>query len=786
MLSGVRNGKLAILRRHRGSGAMSLLKQRGFFFRTSTPSRSGSDLTPEAPTSPIEPPSVDGDAVITTSLQGLQCTDQRKVLDLVDDLRRTGLEGIIGLPQLVVCGDQSSGKSSVLEAITEIPFPRKENLCTRFATEIILRRSKLATSTITIVPDKLRPERERKKLKSFARTINDFGQLPEVIEQATLEMGLTGAAETKAFARDVLSVEITGPDRPQLTLVDLPGLIHSANKAQTETDKDLILNLVQEYMSNSRTIILAVVSAKNDFANQVILDHCRKIDEQGRRTLGIITKPDFLRAGTDNELNWIELAQNKNVYLERGWHILKNREDHQANTSSLERNADEDAFFNKGRYAELPRDCVGVAPLRERLSTILLSHLIMELPALETEMKTKLALTKQALERLGERRTTSQEQRMVLIKISTRISDIIKSAVNGQYDAPFFGSIDTNKAVDSMENNRRFRAVIQHLNLKFANDMRLRGHKYAIGAGPGDDPNDVSDAEKAQNEFDSLCKMPENKFSTKPKKLTRAEGIDWVKKSLERARGFELPGTFQPMLISQLFWEQSQPWEKIAAEHVSTISCVCKNFVTAVIENVAPTEFHERLSGLNVNKALTLSLSNAKKELRKIIEDKTRHPSTYNHYFTSNIQKIRQQKLQTIGKAASSAALQSIQTTGSKTKQVINPELLALAMDKAVEPDMDVFSSSEALDTQRAYYKDEMKYFINAVTKTVIERHLVGPLPDIILSPLIVTQMSDKEVRSVAAEPSAVSQQRAHLESRKAMLEKGLETFREAMGGLRR
>lgn len=79
---------------------------------------------------------VDPNAITTTSLKALQSADQRKVMDIVDKLRRTGLNGIVELPQLVVCGDQSSGKSSVLEAITEIPFPRKENLCTRFATEV--------------------------------------------------------------------------------------------------------------------------------------------------------------------------------------------------------------------------------------------------------------------------------------------------------------------------------------------------------------------------------------------------------------------------------------------------------------------------------------------------------------------------------------------------------------------------------------------------------------------------------------------------------------------------
>lgn len=92
---------------------------------------SSTDGDASRPETPADP-----NAVTTNSLKALQSADQRKVMDIVDKLRRTGLSGIVELPQLVVCGDQSSGKSSVLEAITEIPFPRKENLCTRFATEV--------------------------------------------------------------------------------------------------------------------------------------------------------------------------------------------------------------------------------------------------------------------------------------------------------------------------------------------------------------------------------------------------------------------------------------------------------------------------------------------------------------------------------------------------------------------------------------------------------------------------------------------------------------------------
>jgi hypothetical protein len=154
----------------------------------------------------------------TDSLKKLQSDGERKVMDIVDKLRRSGLSSVLELPQLVVCGDQSSGKSSVLEAITEIPFPRKENLCTRFATEIVLRRQPTNSVSIKITPDKLRTKEEQTKLAAFSKTITDLSELPDVIEEATLAMGLgrVGELHSRAFSRDVLSVEICGPDRPQL------------------------------------------------------------------------------------------------------------------------------------------------------------------------------------------------------------------------------------------------------------------------------------------------------------------------------------------------------------------------------------------------------------------------------------------------------------------------------------------------------------------------------------------------------------------------------------------
>ena len=73
---------------------------------------------------------------------------ESQFLDVVDAIRDHDLDRQLSLPQLVVCGKQSSGKSSVLEAITRVPFPRGDTTCTRFVTEYV-SRIKLPHASLT-------------------------------------------------------------------------------------------------------------------------------------------------------------------------------------------------------------------------------------------------------------------------------------------------------------------------------------------------------------------------------------------------------------------------------------------------------------------------------------------------------------------------------------------------------------------------------------------------------------------------------------------------------------
>jgi len=83
-----------------------------------------------------------------SSLQG---EEGATLLDVIDQLRGFGtITHELSLPQIVVVDDQSSGKSSVLESISGLTCPTNEGLRTQFATEVVLRRSRIAKTTISI------------------------------------------------------------------------------------------------------------------------------------------------------------------------------------------------------------------------------------------------------------------------------------------------------------------------------------------------------------------------------------------------------------------------------------------------------------------------------------------------------------------------------------------------------------------------------------------------------------------------------------------------------------
>ena len=653
---------------------------------------------------------------ISSSLEDFQTDEQRRVLDTVAQARKCGLESILSLPQLVVCGDQSAGKSSVLEALTEIPFPRNDNLCTRFATEIILRRGRANTNSLTIklIPDPKRPSNEQAKIKAFEESITNFNELPDIMNAAMVVMDIgdnsTSGSKPRAFARDVLSIEIEGPSRPQLTLVDIPGLIQTDTKGVTKADVDLVCEITDQYITQPRTICLAVVSGGNDYANQKILTKVREVDPKGDRTLGIITKPDRLDSGSGSETAFIQLAQNQDIHFQLGWHVLKNRKFEERDFSLLERNAAEEIFFRTSNFKCLPPDCVGIDALRVRLSKLLFEHVRHELPKLRKDLEEALTGTIKQLNVMGNRRSTPADCKAYLTQLSLAYWECCRAAVDGHYEGDYFNSDpspDLRFSLELPSTLRRMRAVIQHMNTGFSDLIRVSGHKYQIDMSGEADAAD-SKPPLRQLQLLKLHQKATPSMPGSPIKMDKREALEWARLVLVRTRGRELIGNFNPLLIGELFWEQCSKWHGLVVEYLDQIHEVCGRFLEILLKDKCPKDIIDRLHASLIQDALKARYDNAFQELKRIIEDTRSYPINYNHYYTVTIRKRRQDR----NKASLATCIEDATTHvhledchSSHTSASVDVGEAVAAFSQSSDLDMENVSCEEALDCLFAIYK---------------------------------------------------------------------------------
>lgn len=93
------------------------------------------------------------------------------MLEKIDKLFACGVGELVDLPQIVVVGDQSCGKSSVLEGLIKKPLPRDRGLCTRFATQIVFRRSVSTGIFVSIIPERSASQEHSNRLSAWGKSV---------------------------------------------------------------------------------------------------------------------------------------------------------------------------------------------------------------------------------------------------------------------------------------------------------------------------------------------------------------------------------------------------------------------------------------------------------------------------------------------------------------------------------------------------------------------------------------------------------------------------------------
>ncbi|KAH8671718.1 P-loop containing nucleoside triphosphate hydrolase protein [Xylariales sp. PMI_506] len=671
--------------------------------------------------------------------------DHRHIFDIIDKLRAQGISRYVDLPEIIVCGDQSAGKSSVLEAISTMRFPTKEGLCTRFATELVLRRGDETSTKVFIIPGEDRYDKEKEDLERWQPHASIDNQGLETVTEEAMEA--MSVPVPRRFYDDILRIELTGPTQPHLTMVDLPGLFRAGNKEQSDADGNTVRSMVEKYMARPRSIILAVVSAKNEYVLQEVTSMAKQADPEGLRTMGLITKPDTLDVGSDSEGWWVRLAQNAEVELRLGWHVLKNRKFEERGFTSAERDAVEEKFFSSGIWAGVNPSHYGVAALRIRLSSVLKDQILSQLPSLVQDVENGIRECTEELDRLGPVRQTQQQQQRYLMHMSDDYTSLTSQAINGAYMDGFFGSRKKHGGYPM-----RLRAVVQNRLLNFRDEMLLNGQSQRI-------TNSDSEGEDEVKISESPC-------------IPRSQYVQEVSYRLKFSRGRELPGLFNPLIVGDLFAEQCEPWRKIAKALTEDILDAAHQTTELVIRHIAARDvvtemlefIHEKIEELKVE---------LDAKINELLASATQHPITYNRQLTENVQKAQQARHRRAIKQLIRKMLGSQYLDDVDRKINLNPVQLVDHLAQGLEPDMELFGSSTAVDFMEAYYKAAMNRFIDDVSVLAIEDCLIGKVSEL-FKPSTILEMSPEDISRLAGETEESSIERKRLVEKRDILDAGL------------
>ncbi|QYS92875.1 hypothetical protein H0G86_000266 [Trichoderma simmonsii] len=723
----------------------------------------------------------DTTALGSATAEQLNNAETRKLLDTIDGLRDLSIAGI-DLPQIIVVGDQCSGKSSVLEAISRVHFPVSDGVCTRFPTELVLRRAPIDSTDLRIRYATDAYAYSTEAPTPFHESGFQRSELPDIISRAKKHMGVSDGQST-GFSKHVLRVEISGPDIPSLTLVDLPGIFHSGSSSQPQEWKPVVDKMVEDYMKQKNSIILMVVSADLSLSKHAILDMALQHDTARERTIGVITKVD-LCPGSNLEDEYLRLArgQEPSHQLRLGWHVLRNRGPKEAELDFDQRDAEEEKFLKTGAWSALPLSNRGVESLRKSLGLALLKQIKSSLPELIRDIDGNLQNRQRRLAKLGTTRTTSDEMRDYLLSTSTAFHKLAEHAVEGRYNDPFFATPSDPEASSKVK-LRKLRALLRNLNYVFDFTMREKGAKYKMNwdePQPRENPlNDLTDEEILidalgdmpinSNSYFNLYDFPDPVVEDKGTAFTRIESL------ASDSQGAEFSGLPSNDFIMQLFRDQSEPWQRIAQCHIDNVVERTRLFIYQIFDYIL--EDDERTRDAILTECVDPFFDSMNNTLKDKLDEIMR-PYTSGHGIPLEIEfraGVWRRKLRRM-KSDSADLLDKNSVAYNTTEyRMLKPEDVLNVLIQSDTSNYSHFGIDIAVDMMLTHYQMSRRTFTDNVVHLVVENCLISKLPDI-LSARVVTQMSDEIVKRLAEESDEVKRERSQLADEIEKLKTGLQS----------
>ncbi|CAK7335660.1 unnamed protein product [Dovyalis caffra] len=335
----------------------------------------------------------------------------RPILDAVDQLRHLMVmkEGI-QLPTIVVVGDQSSGKSSVLESLAGISLPRGQGICTRVP--LIMRLQHHPSPT---------PEMFLEFNGKTVRT--DEAHIADAINIATEEIAGSG----KGISNAPLTLVVKKNGVPDLTMVDLPGITRVPVHGQPDNIYEQIAGIIMEYIQPVESIILNVLSASVDFTTCESIRMSRQVDKTGGRTLAVVTKADKAPEGL------LEKVTADDVSIGLGYVCVRNR----IGDESYEDARIEEAnlFATHPLLSRIDKSIVGIPVLARKLMQIQATIMAKCWPEIVRKINEKLNGNLIELNRMPKAMSSVAEFMNAFVEVVGSAKESMrKILVRGEYD----------------------------------------------------------------------------------------------------------------------------------------------------------------------------------------------------------------------------------------------------------------------------------------------------------------------------------------------------------------
>ncbi|KAI2378536.1 vacuolar protein sorting-associated protein 1 [Ophidiomyces ophidiicola] len=354
---------------------------------------------------------------------------------LQDVFTTVGVQNPIDLPQIVVVGSQSSGKSSVLENIVGRDFlPRGSGIVTRrpLVLQLINMPALVKTQANGVKEEEKQLETTDKEsnLDEYGEFLHipgqkfyDFNKIREEIVRET--EAKTG--RNAGISPQPINLRIYSPNVLTLTLVDLPGLTKVPVGDQPKDIEKQIRDMVLKHISKPNAIILAVTAANQDLANSDGLKLAREVDPEGQRTIGVLTKVDLMDAGTDV----VDILAGRIIPLRLGYVPVVNRgqrdiENKRPISYALEH---EKNFFDNHKAYRSKSSYCGTPYLARKLNLILMMHIKQTLPDIKARIASSLQKYTSELGQLGD--SILGNSANIVLNIITEFSNEYRTVLEG-------------------------------------------------------------------------------------------------------------------------------------------------------------------------------------------------------------------------------------------------------------------------------------------------------------------------------------------------------------------